>query len=372
FVFRLYRKNNNSELIILQFKNNTTYYNQLDTQRWKFSPDNGTLIINPVNWTDSGMYKVQVYHTDGTLMATNYVQLIIKETTPMTPTVSNITYPPQHNDTMSKEQAMMLISGSLTVFFLCVAGSGGVCYICKRRKSTHWTGKTTQSEESTHSKSQPEQMQWWEEMVEYRCVDTQAYHTPVEQEECQCCETCIYIREQSILTIFCHVCWAGMESICDATCNVSSCYGTHGQPLFLLFVSTRQFVFRLYRKNNNSELIILQFKNNTTYYNQLDTQRWKFSPDNGTLIINPVNWTDSGMYKVQVYHTDGTLMATNYVQLIIKETTPMTPTVSNITYPPQHNDTMSKEQGETFVTLLWYIGMLLPSVTICLYIYIYI
>ncbi|XP_041930574.1 uncharacterized protein LOC121694465 [Alosa sapidissima] len=179
FDLRLYRTKDNSKSLIFGLKRNKTiYHNQ--QQRWKFSPDNGFLIINPVKFTDSGTYSVEIYHTTGTLKATNYVHLIINKTTPTTLTVSNMTYPPQHNDTVSKEQAITLISGSLGVLFLCVAGTGGVYYICKRRKSTHRTAEPEEPEVEyadvsilKRQKKQLHQKKRREEAVEYGELNVQ-------------------------------------------------------------------------------------------------------------------------------------------------------------------------------------------------------
>ncbi|KAG5263745.1 hypothetical protein AALO_G00268120 [Alosa alosa] len=75
---------------------------------------------------------------------------------------------------------MTLISGSLGVLFLCVAGSGGVYYICKRRKSTHRTAKAEETEVEyadvsilERQKKQPHQKGRQKEAVEYGELNVQ-------------------------------------------------------------------------------------------------------------------------------------------------------------------------------------------------------
>ncbi|XP_076147754.1 uncharacterized protein LOC143132241 isoform X2 [Alosa pseudoharengus] len=156
----------------------------------------------------------------------------------------------------------------------------------------------------------------------------------------------------------------GMETTCDATQNVS-CYGTLGQPLYLQLIrTTKDYELHFYRQKNPISRIF-RFTTKWSTSTILDagnfSGRWTFFSDNGTLFINPVELTDLGKYRVQIFSGNGTKVADNYVWLIVNETTPMTTpmtlTISNATYPPLNNDgkrTMSKEQWNIIFGGLFY------------------
>ncbi|XP_062381208.1 uncharacterized protein LOC134069286 isoform X2 [Sardina pilchardus] len=160
----------------------------------------------------------------------------------------------------------------------------------------------------------------------------------------------------------------GMESFCDATQNVS-CHGTLGQPLYLRLIrTTTDYDLNFDRATNRVTNRIFQFKRNKSIFR--DPERysgsWTFFSDNGTLIINPVESTDSGTYKVEIFFGSGIRGAKNYVRLIVNETTLMTQTISNSTHPssithiPLHNDAyLSEEQRNIIFTIMVVLGSLL-------------
>ncbi|XP_041931433.1 uncharacterized protein LOC121695020 [Alosa sapidissima] len=118
-------------------------------------------------------------------------------------------------------------------------------------------------------------------------------------------------------TIQGHISFTEIEATCDATQDVS-CDGTVGQPLYLQMISKekaqrmqQEYELKLIKKNNNGESRLLRSKENSPI-----EPRWTFCPDNGTLIINPVEWADFGMYKVQIYLTNGTSVASTNMTLM--------------------------------------------------------
>lgn len=47
----------------------------LTQQRWTFFPDNGSLIINPFEPADFGIYKVEAYWTNGSFVSSATIKL---------------------------------------------------------------------------------------------------------------------------------------------------------------------------------------------------------------------------------------------------------------------------------------------------------
>ncbi|XP_041930566.1 uncharacterized protein LOC121694460 [Alosa sapidissima] len=182
------------------------------------------------------------------------------------------------------------------------------------------------------------------------------------------------MRLQTILSLV--LVFAGIiheiEATCDATQAVS-CDGTVGQPLYLQMISKekaqrmqQEYELKLQIKNNNGESKPLRFKKNSQ-----NKPRWTFCPDNGTLIINPVEGIDFGMYKVEIYRTNGAFVASSNMTLInasisgqpaSSEATIMTPAIQISTnIPPtsisniklhQHSYKLSKECQNFFYTVM--------------------
>ncbi|XP_041916875.1 uncharacterized protein LOC121681287 isoform X5 [Alosa sapidissima] len=118
----------------------------------------------------------------------------------------------------------------------------------------------------------------------------------------------------------------GLDSMCDATQD-AACYGALGGPVYLqLMRNTRGHDLSL---NYNSKHVFKFRKSKSVFYEEFNTtsvlQRWKFVPDNGTMIINPAERRDAGTYRVEITESTGRVVK-HTVQLTIEAT--MTPTTT--------------------------------------------
>lgn len=106
-----------------------------------------------------------------------------------------------------------------------------------------------------------------------------------------------------------------MEISCDITQN-ASCYGTVGQPLCLQVITKEnaQRIHQDYEVNLRKSDKRIQFKKNST---SKTDRRWSFFFNNGTIVVNPLEKTDFGKYRTEIYMSNGTSMASNNVEFVI-------------------------------------------------------
>ncbi|KAL2088684.1 hypothetical protein ACEWY4_015583 [Coilia grayii] len=84
------------------------------------------------------------------------------------------------------------------------------------------------------------------------------------------------------------------------------CHVAVGQPVSRqLMVNAAGYELKLYNHTSRREGMFTFKNSKTVFHNEFNTpsflQRWQFVPGNGTLIINPAESTDSGLYKVEIY-----------------------------------------------------------------------
>ncbi|XP_076143296.1 uncharacterized protein LOC143125578 isoform X2 [Alosa pseudoharengus] len=107
----------------------------------------------------------------------------------------------------------------------------------------------------------------------------------------------------------------GLDSMCNAT-QSATCYGALGGPVYLQLmknVSGHDLSLQLY---NN--IIFKMRKLISVFTNQSFSVTWQFVPDNGTMIINPVETTDARTYRVLIYEATGRGVGNHTVQLTIE------------------------------------------------------
>ncbi|XP_041916878.1 uncharacterized protein LOC121681287 isoform X8 [Alosa sapidissima] len=133
----------------------------------------------------------------------------------------------------------------------------------------------------------------------------------------------------------------GLDSMCDATQD-AACYGALGGPVYLqLMRNTRGHDLSL---NYNSKHVFKFRKSKSVFYEEFNTtsvlQRWKFVPDNGTMIINPAERRDAGTYRVEITESTGRVVK-HTVQLTIEAMTTNNGVPMATTPPPTPTSTTS-------------------------------
>ncbi|KAG5270233.1 hypothetical protein AALO_G00190250 [Alosa alosa] len=97
----------------------------------------------------------------------------------------------------------------------------------------------------------------------------------------------------------------GLGSVCDATQD-AACYGALGGPVYLQLMDTRGHDLSLHYNNT----AVFKFRRSKSkFFLEFNTtsvlQRWRFVPDNRTMIINPAERRDAGTYRVQITESTG-------------------------------------------------------------------
>ncbi|XP_063048956.1 carcinoembryonic antigen-related cell adhesion molecule 2-like, partial [Engraulis encrasicolus] len=91
----------------------------------------------------------------------------------------------------------------------------------------------------------------------------------------------------------------GLDSVCDATRDASVCYGALGGPVMLQLNSSG---YTLEFKNEKGRVFAIRTRKLLAPPSPLN---WQVVADNGTLIINPAERNDSGIYTVEIIGNDG-------------------------------------------------------------------
>ncbi|KAM9741210.1 uncharacterized protein ACNS7B_012393 isoform 2-T2 [Menidia menidia] len=106
----------------------------------------------------------------------------------------------------------------------------------------------------------------------------------------------------------------GVQTYCDGRQDGAQCYGALGGSVVLQLMDNASDITGYDWKKDTS--VILKWRNKKFVSNKIE--RSNFFPGNGTLVINNLIRSDSGEYKLEIYHSDGTATGRKTLQLTVQ------------------------------------------------------
>ncbi|XP_076733559.1 uncharacterized protein LOC143413956 isoform X1 [Maylandia zebra] len=295
-IYRYYLLKNSIK--ILDVRKNEVISNTIGERA--YFPSNGTFRINNLSRTDSGIYTLRTFDSDGTSSGVQTLQLFIQ----------------------APVSSVLLVSACLSQGEMRVSCSseGG------DSPQYSWTldGRTLTDAELLSGNNESKNI-ILKQHISGRLT-------------CSVRNNVSYVyKEERIST-------CGVETYCDGRQDGAQCYGALGGTVDIQLIDTTAEISR-YQLFKNSLRILNVIKNR--FLHNTIAHRSLFFPSNGKFRINNLSRNDSGNYSLQPFDSDGRSLGERTLQLFIQAPVTSVLIVSECLFLGQMRVSCSPEGGDS-------------------------